>query len=76
MQLLLEPTSPVAVKSLRKMGCQCPGRVELGDSQELNYPAIMLALVDIGYEGYVGQEFVPTRPPMEGLREAVTLCDV
>ncbi|MEX2601010.1 MAG: TIM barrel protein [Balneolaceae bacterium] len=53
-----------------------PGRIELGDSQELNYPAIMQALVDIGYEGYVGQEFVPTRPPMEGLREAVALCDV
>lgn len=53
-----------------------PGRVELGDSQELNYPAIMKALVHIGYEGYVGQEFVPTRPPMEGLREAVALCDV
>jgi hydroxypyruvate isomerase len=53
-----------------------PGRIELDDTQELNYPPIMEALLDIGYEGYVGQEFIPTRDPMEGLREAVVLCDV
>lgn len=53
-----------------------PGRSELDITQELNYPAIMQALLDIGYEGYVGQEFIPTRNPMEGLREAVSLCDV
>lgn len=53
-----------------------PGRHELDDSQELNYPAIMQALVDIGYTGYVGQEFLPTGDPYEGLHEAVTLCDV
>jgi sugar phosphate isomerase/epimerase len=53
-----------------------PGRRELDDEQELFYPPIMEALLDIGYEGYVGQEFIPTRDPMEGLREAVVLCDV
>lgn len=53
-----------------------PGRCELDETQELNYPAIMRALLEIGYEGYVGQEFVPTRNPMDGLREAVALCDV
>lgn len=53
-----------------------PGRIELDDSQELFYPPIMEALLEIGYEGYVGQEFIPTRNPMEGLREAVALCDV
>jgi sugar phosphate isomerase/epimerase len=53
-----------------------PGRSELDDEQELFYPPIMEALLDIGYEGYVGQEFIPTRDPMEGLREAVVLCDV
>lgn len=53
-----------------------PGRCELDETQELNYPAIMRALLEIGYDGYVGQEFVPTRNPMEGLREAVALCDV
>jgi hydroxypyruvate isomerase len=53
-----------------------PGRRELDDQQEINYPPIMRALVDIGYKGYVGQEFIPTRDPAKGLREAVALCDV
>ena len=53
-----------------------PGRGELDDKQEINYKPIMQALIDIGYAGYVGQEFIPTRDPMQGLREAVALCDV
>jgi hydroxypyruvate isomerase len=36
----------------------------------------MRKLIEIGYTGYVGQEFIPTRDPLEGLREAVKLCDV
>ena len=53
-----------------------PGRGELDNNQEINYPPIMRKLLEIGYEGWVGQEFVPTRDPLEGLREAVALCDV
>ncbi len=53
-----------------------PGRNELDESQEINYPAVMQALVDIGYDGFVGHEFMPTRDPLVGLRQAVTLCDV
>jgi hydroxypyruvate isomerase len=53
-----------------------PGRAELDDKQEINYPPIMKALVDIGYQGYVGQEFIPTRDATQGLKEAVALCDV
>lgn len=53
-----------------------PGRGELDDTQEINYPPIMRKLIDIGYDGYVGQEFIPTRDPLVGLTEAVTLCDV
>lgn len=53
-----------------------PGRGELDDQQEIQFPPIMRALLDVGYEGYVGQEFIPTRDPLQGLREAVTLCDV
>jgi len=53
-----------------------PGRRELDDKQEINYKPIMQALVDIGYQGYVGQEFIPTRDPLQGLREAVAVCDV
>lgn len=53
-----------------------PGRGELDDTQEINYPPIMRKLLQIGYKGYVGQEFIPTRDPLAGLREAVKLCDV
>jgi hydroxypyruvate isomerase len=53
-----------------------PGRGELDDRQEISYKPIMEALVEIGYNGFVGQEFIPTRDPLVGLREAVTLCDV
>ncbi len=53
-----------------------PGRGELDERQEINYPAVMQALVEIGYKGYVGHEFIPTRDPIAGLRQAITLCDV
>ena len=53
-----------------------PGRGELHLNQEIDYPAIMQALIEMGYDGYVGQEFLPTIDPMDGLRAAVTLCDV
>ncbi len=33
-------------------------------------------LLEVGYEGYVGQEFIPTRDPLVGLTEAMKLCDV
>ncbi len=53
-----------------------PGRHELDDSQELNYPAICRAIVDSGYDGYLGQEFLPRQDPLTSLAEAVELCDV
>jgi hydroxypyruvate isomerase len=53
-----------------------PGRCELDDQQELNYPAIMRAILETGYTGFVGQEFIPTRDPRAGLAEAVRVCDV
>ena len=53
-----------------------PGRGELDDIQEINYPPLMKKLIDLGYTGYVGQEFIPTRNPREGLKQAVQLCDV
>lgn len=53
-----------------------PGRNELDDNQELNYPPIMRAIVETGFQGYVAQEFIPTRDPVTSLREAVKLCDV
>jgi hydroxypyruvate isomerase len=53
-----------------------PGRGELDDRQEIAYKPIMEALVEVGYKGYVGQEFIPTRDALAGLRQAVSLCDV
>ncbi len=53
-----------------------PGRAELDDTQEILYPPILRKLLEIKYTGYVGQEFIPTRNPLEGLRQAVRLCDV
>lgn len=53
-----------------------PGRGELDQTQEINYPPIMRALLEIGYQGYVGQEFIPTRDPLQGLKQAVAVCDV
>jgi len=53
-----------------------PGRNEIGDSQEINYPGIMKAIVATKYDGYVGQEFIPTGDPLAGLSEAARLCDV
>ena len=53
-----------------------PGRGELDEKQEIQYPPIMRKLIEIQYAGYVGQEFIPTRDALTGLREAVQLCDV
>jgi len=53
-----------------------PGRAELDDNQEINYPPIMRKLLDIGYQGYVGQEFIPKRDPLTSLQQAFKICDV
>ncbi|MEX2212571.1 MAG: TIM barrel protein [Phycisphaeraceae bacterium] len=54
-----------------------PGRGELDETQELNYPAIMKAILATGYEGYVAQEFIPTWEDKIGaLGHAIKLCDV
>jgi hydroxypyruvate isomerase len=54
-----------------------PGRCELDDTQELQYPAVMRALLEIGYTGFVAQEFIPTWPDkVAALRHAVRICDV
>jgi len=54
-----------------------PGRAEIDETQELYYPAIMRAIADTGYKGYVAQEFIPKRPePLASLRQGVQICDV
>jgi len=54
-----------------------PGRNEIDSTQEINYPAVMTAIVATGYKGFVGQEFVPKRPdPLASLKQAIEICDV
>jgi len=55
-----------------------PGRNEIDDTQELTYKAIMTAIADLGFRGYVAQEFIPSegRDPMVSLRQGMTICAV
>ena len=54
-----------------------PGRNEIDETQELYYPAIIKAIMDTGYKGYLGQEFIPTWPDkMAALKHGVVTCDV
>ena len=54
-----------------------PGRAEIDDTQEINYPAVMKAIVETGYKGFVAQEFVPKRDDkIASLKQGVKICDV
>jgi len=54
-----------------------PGRAEMDNTQELNYPPILAEIVKTGYKGFVAQEFIPTwNDPVTALRHAAQLCDV
>ncbi|RZK82597.1 MAG: hydroxypyruvate isomerase [Pedobacter sp.] len=54
-----------------------PGRNELDKDQELNYPAIMKAIIQTGFKGYVAQEFLPKKADkFKSLTEAVMICDI
>lgn len=52
-----------------------PGRNDLNDQQELYYPAIIRAIKDTGFKGFVAHEFLPKKG-IQSLREAVQICDV
>lgn len=54
----------------------CPGRGELDDDQEINYPAVAKRLAAVGYRGFIGHEFIPTRDPLAGLRQSAAACRV
>jgi hydroxypyruvate isomerase len=54
-----------------------PGRGEIDETQEIYYPALMKAIVETGFKGFVAQEFVPARPdPLASLKQCVQICDV
>ena len=54
-----------------------PGRNEIDDTQEINYPAVMKAIVETGFKGFVAQEFIPKREDkIASLKQGVRICDV
>ena len=54
-----------------------PGRHEIDESQELYYPAIIKAIVQTGFKGYLAQEFIPAAEyKVASLRKAIQICDV
>ena len=54
-----------------------PGRAEIDDTQEINYPRVMKAILETGFKGFVAQEFVPKRSdPIASLKQGVQICDV
>ncbi len=54
-----------------------PGRNEIDDTQEINYPAVLRAIVDTGFKGFVAQEFIPKRDDkIASLKQGVGICDV
>lgn len=57
-----------------------PGRNEIDETQELNYPAIMRAISQTGFNGYVAQEFIPTgktdEDKINALADAIRICTI
>jgi hydroxypyruvate isomerase len=53
-----------------------PGRHEIDETQELNYPSIVKAILKTGYKGYLGQEFIPVRDALTSLNQGFRICDV
>ncbi len=53
-----------------------PGRHEIDETQELYYPAVVRAILDTGFTGYLAQEFVPARDPLTSLAQGYQICNV
>jgi hydroxypyruvate isomerase len=54
-----------------------PGRGELDETQEINYPPIIKAIVKTGFTDFVAQEFIPTwDDPFKSLEHGVKTCTV
>ncbi|MEZ4668116.1 MAG: TIM barrel protein [Anaerolineae bacterium] len=53
-----------------------PGRADLDEAQELNYPAIVRAIKETGYDGFIGHEFFPKGDAVAALKAAFEVCNV
>src|SRR6266516_7546425 len=47
-----------------------PVRHDIDDTQELQYPPIIRAILATGYDGYIGHEFLPKGEPIAALKHA------
>jgi len=53
-----------------------PGRRDMDDQQEIYYPAVMRAIADAGYQGFVGHELGPKGDALEAMRANFKVLDV
>ena len=53
-----------------------PGRNELDARQEIHYPAVVAAIQETGFDGYLGHEFIPVDDPITSLERTLQICRV
>jgi hydroxypyruvate isomerase len=51
-----------------------PGRHDLDQAQEIQYPPIFQAIAASGYTGFISHEFTPKGDPIQALQAAYDLC--
>jgi hydroxypyruvate isomerase len=51
-----------------------PGRNDLDELQEINYPAVLRAIAATDYAGYIAHEFIPKGDPVQALRTTFAYC--
>ena len=51
-----------------------PGRRDLDQAQEINYPAVLRAIAATGYAGYMAHEFIPKGEPVAALKQTFAAC--
>ena len=51
-----------------------PGRNDLDEAQEIYYPAIARALVEKGYDRYIGHEFWPKGEILPAIQQEFDAC--
>jgi len=51
----------------------CPGRHDLDETQEIQYPPVLRAIAATGFAGHLAHEFVPRGEPVQALQAAYRL---
>jgi hydroxypyruvate isomerase len=55
-----------------------PGRLDIDETQEINYRFVARSIADLGFTGYISHEFrpAPGHDPLDCIREAYKIIDV